>query len=139
MSKSRYSSLQTSIQKTNELIKEIQREFGWESRPDQAYAALRVVLQTLRDRLPVNEAVDLGAELPMLIRGMYYDGWQPSHVPKKMHREEFLGEIRRKFQYAIEPEELIQGVFTALKRFIAIGELNDIKDVLPDDIASILP
>src|SRR3990172_4096241 len=51
-----FSALSNSVQKTNLLLKDIERRFGWEKRPDQAYAGLRTVLQTLRDRLPVNEA-----------------------------------------------------------------------------------
>jgi uncharacterized protein (DUF2267 family) len=36
----------------------------------RSFRLLRTVLQALRDWLPVNEAVDLGAQLPMLLRGV---------------------------------------------------------------------
>ncbi|HEY5940705.1 MAG TPA: non-homologous end-joining DNA ligase [Gemmatimonadales bacterium] len=35
---------------------------------------------TLRDRLTVEETAHPGAQLPMLIRGSYYAGWEPSGV-----------------------------------------------------------
>ena len=45
-------------------------ELDWDGHPNKAYLALRTVLHALR----VEEAVDLGAQLPMLIRGLYYEG-----------------------------------------------------------------
>ena len=61
-----------------------------------AYKALRAVLQTLRDRLPMQEAVHFGAQLPMLLRGLYYEGWKPAQTPIKMSREEFLQAVGEK-------------------------------------------
>lgn len=82
MSNSGFAEFDTTIQKTNELLKEIETAFSWpENRRNQSYAALRAVLHALRDRLPVEETVQLGTQLPMLIRGMYYEGWDPSKVP----------------------------------------------------------
>ena len=62
----------------------------------EAWKALRAVLHTVRDRLPLDVAVHFGAQLPMLIRGMYYEGWEPSKVPIKMTRESFLAAIQEK-------------------------------------------
>ncbi len=55
-----------------------------------AYRVLRAVLHALRDRLTVAETVDLGAQLPMLIRGLYYEGWTPNDKPlRERTREKF--------------------------------------------------
>ena len=43
--------------------------------------ALRSVLHALRDRLPPDEAVDLAAQMPLIIKGLYFDGWDPSAGP----------------------------------------------------------
>jgi uncharacterized protein (DUF2267 family) len=51
------------------------------------------VLHALRDRLTVNEAAQFGAQLPMLVRGIYYEGWDPTRLPVKMNREEFLQRV----------------------------------------------
>jgi len=51
-----------------------------------AYKGLRAVLQTVRVRLPLDLAVHFGAQLPMLVRGLYYEGWEPSKGPIKMSR-----------------------------------------------------
>lgn len=128
------------IQKTNELLKEIEIAFGWENRRNQSYAALRAVLHTLRDRLPVEETVQLGAQLPMLIRGMYYEGWNPSRVPVKMDREEFLQRVREQFLFSVESgiEDVIRVVLVALRKFVSFGEAEDIISILPKDIAQLV-
>ncbi len=51
---------------------------------------------TRRDRLPVDLTAHFGAQLPMLVSGLYYEGWDPSKVPIKMARQEFLDPIQQK-------------------------------------------
>ena len=95
MSESGFSSFKTTEAKTNRVLREIEEAYGWpKERRNQSYAALRAVLHALRDRLPVDEASQLGAQLPMLVRGIYYSGWDPSKVPVKMSRDEFMQRIR---------------------------------------------
>src|SRR5882724_4385753 len=88
MSEQGLETIESTTQKTHEWIAHIAEALHMQKR--DAYKSLRAVLQTLRDRLPVDLAVHLGAQLPMLIRGLYYEGWKPSKVPVKMSREESL-------------------------------------------------
>ena len=67
----------TTVQKTNVWLKDIMQELGWEDR-HKAYMGLRTTLHALRDRLTPEEAAQFGAQLPMLIRGLYYEGWTPT-------------------------------------------------------------
>ncbi len=127
------------INKTNIWLKEIMEEMGWEDR-HRAYLALRSTLQTLRDRLTADEAVDLGAQLPMLVRGFYYEGWRPSSTPVKMReKREFLDRIRRDFNNdpEIDPEAIVRGVFNVISRKVGQGEITDIKRILPAEIADL--
>src|SRR5262245_44369731 len=74
------------------------KELGWEDR-EQVYHGLRSVLHALRNRLTVDEAADLGAQLPLLIRGLYYEGWDPSSTPVRERRKEvFLHHIAADFR-----------------------------------------
>lgn len=125
----------TTVQKSNLLLKDIENEFGWIDSKNRAYSLLRAVIQTIRDRLTVQEAADFGAQLPMLIRGVYYEGWKPSRMPVKFNRAEFIGEVERKFPSdpEISTEKTIRGVFKILEKHVAKEEINDIKNMLPKE------
>ena len=132
----------TTFDKTNRILHEIEQEYGWpRERRSQSYLALRAVLHALRDRLTVEEAAQLAAQLPLLVRGVYYEGWDPSRVPVKMDREEFLQRIRQEFRYDVEGgvERLIRTVLQALRSHITDGEWEDIKSSMPKDLAPALP
>jgi uncharacterized protein (DUF2267 family) len=142
MSTAGYSVIDTTVAKTNQVLKQIEKSEGWpKEHRELSYHALRAVLHALRDRLTPKEASDFAAQLPMLIRGLFYEGWNPAKVPKKMDKEEFIERIRQEFIYKIDQrtEQLIGIVFSALKPYITKGELDDIKSVLPKDIAVLLP
>jgi uncharacterized protein (DUF2267 family) len=80
--------LDRSIHTTNRWLADIAAAFGTEDRRI-AYRVLRAWLHTLRDRLTVEAAAHLAAQLPDLIRGVFYEGWSPSHVPQKYDAHEF--------------------------------------------------
>ncbi|HEY8533459.1 MAG TPA: DUF2267 domain-containing protein [Micromonospora sp.] len=139
---SQVSVLDSTIEKTNRILKEIEEAYGWpKERRNQSYAALRAVLHTLRDRLPVSEVVQLGAQLPLLIRGVYYDGWEPDKAPEKMGRSDFLARVRDDFRFEIEGgiERLVQTVLKALRPYITDGEWQDVKSSMPKELMSMLP
>lgn len=128
------------VQKTNQLLKDIEERLGWEGRRNQSYAALRIVLHALRDRLTIEEASELASQLPMLVRGIFYEGWNPSSVPRKIDKEEFVREIRKQFRFSHEGErggigEIIGAVLYSLRKHISLGEAEDIVSILPKDLA----
>jgi uncharacterized protein (DUF2267 family) len=133
--------IETTVQKTHLWLKEIAEELGTPDR-HRAYRALRAVLHALRDRLTVDEAAQLGAQLPMLVRGIYYEGWDPSHKPlKERHKEEFLAHIRRDFrdEPAVDAEQLARAVFAVLARRVTEGEIEDVKHILPKELRELWP
>ncbi|MBL1097307.1 DUF2267 domain-containing protein [Streptomyces coffeae] len=137
-----FASFDTTVDKSNRLLREIEDAYGWpKERRKQSYAALRSVLHHLRDRLPVDEAVQFGAQLPTLLRGVYYDGWKPAETPVKMNGEEFLSRVREDFPYAIhgDTEQLVRTVLQALQRHVSEGEWQDLKARLPASLASLIP
>lgn len=69
-----------SVEKAHVWINEVAEQLGSDDHR-LAYRVLRAYLHALRDRLPVNEAAQLAAQLPELIRGIYYEGWKPATTP----------------------------------------------------------
>jgi len=119
----------TTLQKTNAWLKELMEELRWDDR-HRAYLALRATLHAVRDRLDVGEAVQLGAQLPMLIRGFYYEGWSPAHTPvKARHREDFLQEIEQYFakDLPIDAAWVACGVFRLLESRVSEGEIAKVR------------
>jgi uncharacterized protein (DUF2267 family) len=142
MSETSFSTFKTTEDKTNRILHEIEETYGWpKEQRNQSYAALRAVLHALRDRLPVNEAAQLGAQLPLLVRGVFYTGWDPSAVPMKMNRDEFMQRVRDSIPFDIEvdTEQLVRTVLQALRHYITDGEWDDIKSVMPKELTSALP
>jgi uncharacterized protein (DUF2267 family) len=136
------STFDTTIEKTNIVLKDIEDAYGWpKERRQQSYDALRAVLHALRDRLTVDEAADLGAQLPMLVRGLYYEGWDPSKAPVKMDKEEFLDRVRQQFRYEVEGgvELLVTRVLDALRRYVTEGEWDEVRSSLPQDLRRLVP
>ena len=136
------SAMESSIQKTNLILKDIERAYGWpKEQRNQSYCALRTVLHLLRDRMPVQESVEFAAQLPVLVRGIYFDGWKPMNVPVKLNRDDFLFEVRQGFPYDVEggTERVVQVVLDALSRHVTPGQWNDVKDNMPRDLAQIFP
>jgi uncharacterized protein (DUF2267 family) len=140
MSETGFRVFDTTVQKTNLVLREIEEAYGWPpDRRMQSYAATRTVLHALRDRLPVEESADLAAQLPMLLRGLYYEGWNPSRVPQRMGKDEFLERIRSEFTYTISTgiDSLVRTVIDALDHHVAEGQWSDVRSTLPKEFASI--
>lgn len=138
MSRARLDVFERAIQKADRWIDQLADELGWDDR-HQTYESLGVVLQVLRDRLPVHQAVDLGAQLPILIRGLYYQNWNVSVNPEKYrHAEDFLRHVRGRLldhRLGFVPEErLVEAVAGLLSLRLPEGELAGIRRALPAEI-----
>ena len=131
----------TTLQRTHIWLKDLMLVLGWQDR-HKAYQALRATLHALRDRLTVEETAHLGAQLPMLIRGFYYEGWDPTGKPvKARHRDQFLDRIRQHFRgdEQVDAELVAAAVFTVLASRVTEGEIGDVMHVLPPEIRDLWP
>jgi uncharacterized protein (DUF2267 family) len=108
--------------------------------PQRAYSVLRAVLHALRDRLTVDAAASLGAQLPMLVRGFYYEGWRPAGTPARYrHKDEFLqrvGELCRGLDES-QREPAVRAVFRLMAGHVTGGELTHVRDQLPPELRSL--
>jgi len=116
-------------------------ESGGYAGETEALAALRAVLHQLRDRLTLEEAVDFGAQLPLIVRGIYYEGWQPSKTPEKLRsQDEFLEGVAAKLApHSVGAEPATRDVFSLLAQAIDSGEIGDVINQLPSGIKELWP
>jgi uncharacterized protein (DUF2267 family) len=122
--------LETTLHKTHEWLGAISDQSHLNTH--ESYQALRAVLQTLRDRLPAEEAAHLAAQLPLMIRGIFFEGWHPAQVPLKADLDEFLDSVREKIvtPRPIDPLLLTQQVLWVMNRFLSQGELEKVRGIL---------
>jgi uncharacterized protein (DUF2267 family) len=129
------------VQITHEWINELNEALQWGNK-GRSYHLLRSVLHALRDWLQVNEAADLAAQLPTLLRGVYYDQWRPAATPiKPRDAVEFLNHIDAAFlKDPLEDTEGAVGeVLALLERRISAGEIKDVKQALPAAVRALWP
>jgi uncharacterized protein (DUF2267 family) len=132
--------IERSVEKAHIWLNDVAAEMGTEDH-SRAYRVLRAYLHALRDRLPVNEAAQLAAQLPELVRGIYYEGWNPSATPVKYRGyDEFLQRVAEEALLDGETEASFasSAAATVLRRHVSAGELDDIRAILPEDLRPIL-
>ena len=121
--------LDHSPQVVAEWLNELCDDLEWPEK-SRAYMLLHETLHTIRDFLTVDEAADLAAQLPVLVRGVFYDGWDPSKTPvKPRSKSDFVARIESRFnKFPLEdPERAIAAVFDLLRRHVSAGELDQVR------------
>jgi uncharacterized protein (DUF2267 family) len=113
-----------SIRRTNTWLKEFMQELNWTDRR-QAALALCDVLQSVRNCLDVHAAVQFGDQLPLLIRGAYFEGWKPTNQPVTVR--------------PLPDETLVKAVFRLLNRKADEGEIERLDRFLPEDLRRLWP
>ena len=123
------------IQTTNIWLDEIMQELG----PDRqlAWHVLGAVLRAVRDRLPPELAAHLSAQLPLLVRGAYYDRYRPAVLPHGSRSvDDFLGEISHELRLSrpVNVRDAVRVVGGVLVHHVDAGQLSKVLSSLPEDI-----
>ena len=138
MSTSGLAVLDHTVQETNVWLNAVAEQLQLDRH--NSYVALRAVLHALRDRLPPEVAVHLGAQLPMLVRGIYYEGWRIAGKPTKdRHIDEFTGHVLKELppQFPVDALTASRGVFEALWEKLDPGEFAKLMDHLPASLRTL--
>ena len=117
-------------------LAEVRREFGTDD-ADFAYRVTRAWLHAVRDRLPVIESAHFAAQLPDVLRGVYYDGWKPADVPIRCDVEQFVRDVA--LAARITPPEVpkvLWAVSDAMSR--RLTNLDKTLQGVPSDIRALL-
>ena len=123
------------VEKTHLWINEVARRLDHDDRRE-AYHVLRAVLHGLRDRLSTTVAAHVAAQLPMLLRGLWFEGWDPNTPRRRMHRAELLEAIRAEAMLASadDAERAVRAVAEVLWEHLGEGTLTHVVDQLPADV-----
>ena len=110
---------------------------------DKAGRIIRAVFHALRNRLSHEESFQLMAQLPMVLKGVYADGWHFDKDLKRIkHINDFLDEVKMEdagmagydFGNQASAKVAVGAVFKALHFFVTEGEMNDITGVMPGEL-----
>lgn len=126
----------STVQETNRWLGLLLQKIGGDDR-HRAYVILRATLHALRDRLGIHSAAHFAAQLPMLLRGLFYEGWRPSdHPSKERHIPDFLDSFRAHLPSGTvaDAEKSVRAVFSVIWEMIDPGEVQKIMEVLPRDL-----
>lgn len=125
----------------HEWVNNLAGRTGWQSERD-VLRLLRTVLCKIRDHLPVNEMAQFSAQLPLILRGMFFEGWQPKVTPmRERHAADFIADLDDKVGDVIDYQGLsdIKAVFNVINDQISRGEVEDVRACLPQELRDLWP
>jgi uncharacterized protein (DUF2267 family) len=135
-------------QEGNKFLKDFSQELSHPENRERSARVLTSLLHSVRDLLTLEENVDVIAQLPMFLKAVYVQGWSPKGSRDKRVRtiEDFIKDVRvhdgRSSEYDFESDDEVERatavMFMVLRRYITLGELEDIKAVLPKRLKPML-
>ncbi|AKF05941.1 DUF2267 domain-containing protein [Sandaracinus amylolyticus] len=129
------------MQLSYEWLREYAEELG-SCTAQLAYRCLRAALHAIRDRLPANESAALAAQLPLLLRGVYYEGWRPSHVPAALDSvDDVYDEIATVLEGGphAAPRDVLRAALSVLNDRIDAGEIRKLRHQVGEELRRIWP
>jgi uncharacterized protein (DUF2267 family) len=129
------SAFDRTVQESNIWLKHVQTQLG-DSRPD-ALAALRATFHALRDRLPPQTALHLADQLPLLLRGVFVEGWSLSDKPSGEHSAAaFVRHVSQELppKAPADGEAVVRAVFQTMRTQMDVGEIDKVLAHLPRPI-----
>ena len=129
-------------------LKEYSKALNLEGRPEQAGRIFASIMYAMRDIIPPEESIQLIAQFPMFLKGVYVNGWSMKKEKPRIKRMADLVELVKKYDYPAADsdfeyndelvERYIDTTFIFLRKYVSAGELNDIRAGLPKDLKSII-
>ncbi|WP_372945490.1 DUF2267 domain-containing protein [Muriicola sp.] len=132
----------------NTFLKEYAREMNLGKDTEKAGRIFSAIMHALRDIITPQESLQLVAQMPMFMKAAYVNGWTlKKEKPKVKHMEEFVELVRKHdgvaavndFGYEDDlAERYIDITFIYLRKYISLGEMEDIRDGLPKNLKSMI-
>lgn len=132
----------------NTFLKDYAKEMNMENDTDKAGRIFTAIMHALRDIIPMEESLQFISQLPMFVKAVYVNGWAvKKNKPKIKKMEDFLDLVRshdypaatNDFEYNNDvAERYIDTTFIYLRKYISLGEMEDLRDNLPKDLKSMI-
>ncbi len=122
-----------SVQETNAWLKAVSRELGGGEKHD-AYAAVRAVLQALRDRLPPQAALIFAGELPLTLRGTFVENWRIGAPPLRNNPgDTFADDVGARLGpfFVADAEGAMRAVVEVIRRRVPRNAMERMVELLP--------
>lgn len=135
------------VQDAKRFIREVANELGDPDDLNRAERVLRAVLRTMRHRLTPVESLQFIAQLPMMIKAIYVEGWQITNKYQQLrHLDDFVSMVRAEevqmgyshYETDEQVEQSIRAVFAVLKNYVSEGEVEDVVATLPKELKPLL-
>ena len=131
-----------SLGHTREWIDDLMQVMDTDDEAKACYC-FRHTVHALRDHLSVEEGAHLAAQLPILLRGLFYENWRPSRTPPPDRTlRGFLDDIAEHLPTNLSLEEveaIVRDVFYFLCGRISPGEIRDVVNSLPKALRGLWP
>jgi len=133
--------LEKSEQETNIWLNEIGERLDTADRR-KAFNALRATLHAVRDRVGADNALRLAAQLPLLIKGLFFEDWRPSETPtREREKETFLANVDAEVTRGIgvDPEQAVKAVLEVLAEHIDVAQTEKLRRLFPENMRDLFP
>jgi uncharacterized protein (DUF2267 family) len=133
--------LEKSEQETNVWLNQIGERLDTTDRR-KAFNALRATLHAVRDRVGADNAVHLAAQLPLLIKGLFFENWRPSETPtREREKGTFLANIDAEIYrgLGVDTEQAVRAVLEVLAEHIDPDEVEKLRRLFPEDMRNLWP
>lgn len=140
MTRTTISNFSQAAQQAQQWVNEVAGELDWDV--PRAYRLLRAVLHVLRDWLPPEEMSDLAAQLPVLVRGVFFEGWKPlDGLGRDRRKDDFIIAVRRElgFEEEIDFDLAIGAVFHLIQRHVSAGEVEQVRNSMRKALRQLWP
>jgi len=130
----------------NIFLKEYTKKLNLNEDVDKAGRILSSILHGLREIIPTEESLQLIAQFPMFLKAVYVNGWSIHKKKRIKSMVEFIDLVRKfdgntsihDFGSDEIAENYIAITFMMLRKYVSLGELEDIRSGLPKDLKSMV-
>ncbi len=131
----------------NTFLKNYTKELNLDGDVDKAGRILSSILHGLREIISMEESLQLMAQFPMFLKAVYANGWSSRKRKLKVKNMTDFIDLIREFDgntsiYDFESDEVAESyiiaTFIALRQYVSLGELEDIRTELPKDLKSMV-